>query len=388
MSFLIGGGLLLLIVLAMMVFAVMRSPRAIDNENLQGRLEAELANDVAAGVLPAEDLAAARRDLDASAGSRESVPFRRKRVGPWAWLLIGLVVVAGVVIYWQKGNWRAAIYGDRVAVTHRVDGMLAQLQAHLKADPSDRQGWIVLARAKSEMGDYAAAATAYSHAVKLDHEQNPALLARWGEARMLAEPGHPTARERAIFAAVLKSDPDSIRGLWYGGLLALKAGNRALAVTRWQRLLGQNIPAPMSAFVTSRLHALGAPATAPAPLAATSGPSIALTIKIAPALAKQIKPGETLFVYVRNPAGGPPLAAKRVAVVKFPVTLKLDNADAIMSDHGLASMRGKRVQVGAFLSASGKATPAPGAPAAAKAVTLGPGVQNLALTLSPAAAKP
>ncbi|MGH8273204.1 MAG: tetratricopeptide repeat protein [Gammaproteobacteria bacterium] len=387
MAFLVAAGLLLLLVLAILSWSVVRAPRAERNEDMGGRLEAELADDVAAGVLPAEDFSAAVGDLDTEARHRVQVPHRQ-RAGLWPWLLIALVAAAGIVVYWQTGNWRAAIEGDRAAVTHRVNGMLAQLQSHLKTHPDDRQGWIALGRAKSEMGDYATAAVAYGHAVKLDHEQNPDLLARWGEARVLSDLDHPDAEERAIFAAVLKQDPDNIRGLWYGGLLALDAGKRKLAVARWQRLIGEkDIPKPMATFVTARLHALGASATAAAPQAATGAPKITLTIGIAPKLAAQVKSGATLFVYVRNPSGGPPLAAKRVPATGFPLQLTLGDGDAMIAGHDLSSMTGKPVEIGAFVSASGKAAPTPDALADSQNLNLHAGGQTANLTLSHSAGK-
>ncbi len=380
MAFLIAACLLLLLIVAMLAWGLLRGPRIARNNNLHGSLEAELGEDVAAGVLPAEDLSAAAGDLEVDVGGRDPAP-RGQRSGPWAWLLIVLVVCTGAGLYWLHGNWRAAIHGDRAAVVHRAQGMLEQLQAHLATHPGDRQGWVTLARAKEAMGDYAAAADAYGHAVKLDHEQDPDLLSRWGEAQVLANPGHPTARERAIFAAVLKSDPDNIRGLWYGGLLALEAGDRARAVAHWRHLLGEKIPAPMAAFVKSRLAALGVPATAAKPAAAATAPSIAITVSVPAPLASRIKPGETLFVYARDPAGGPPLAAKRVPITQFPLKVTLANADAMIAGHGLATMLGKPVEIGAFVSANGQAKPQPGAPTATQTLTLRSGSQTLALTL-------
>lgn len=387
MAFLVAAGLLLLVVLAILIYPVVRAPRAERNEDMRGRLEAELADDVAAGVLPAEDFSAAVGDLHTETAHRVQVS-RRQRAGPWVWILIALVATAGVVVYWQTGNWRAAIQGDRAAVTHRVNGMLTQLQSRLKSHPGDKQGWIALGRAKSEMGDYSTAAVAYGHAVELDHEQSPDLLARWGEARVLADPGHSDARDRAIFSAVLKADPNNVRGLWYGGLLALDAGKRKLAVTRWQRLIGEkDIPKPMAAFVTARLHALGASATAAAPEVAAAAPKITLTIKLVSRLAAQVKPGTILFVYVRDSAGGPPLAAKRVPAKQFPLHLTLDDSDAMIAGRNLSSMMGKSVEIGAFVSRSGKATPTPDALSAAQRRSLHAGAQTVSLTLGRSSGK-
>lgn len=255
MSFLLAAGVLLALVLALLVWAALRRPRAEHGDRVAGRLEAELDDDVAAGVLGAEDLSAAAADIDVT-NWHEEKPVAQGKRRLW-WVPLVLVTILGIALYWQIGNWRAGIHGDRAAVVHRAETMLAQLQVHLSSHPKDRSGWIALGRGKSAMGDYAAAAAAYAHAVRLGRARSPELLARWGEAMVLADPEHATDRERRIFSAVLRVDPDNIRGLWYGGLLALRAGDRELAIERWRQLVKQKIPPPMEALVRRRLAALG-----------------------------------------------------------------------------------------------------------------------------------
>ena len=69
----------------------------------------------------------------------------------------------------------------------------------------------------------------------------------------------------------------------------------------------------------------GAPA--PAPAAAPSGPSVNVTLELDPAA--QSRTG-VLYVIARNPAGGPPVAVKRLQGVTFPVTVALSSADSMM----------------------------------------------------------
>lgn len=57
------------------------------------------------------------------------------------------------------------------------------------------------------------------------------------------------------------------------------------------------------------------------------GPSVNVTLELDPSAA-----GKTgvLFVIARNPAGGPPVAVKRLAGVQFPVSVTLSSADSMM----------------------------------------------------------
>jgi len=62
---------------------------------------------------------------------------------------------------------------------------------------------------------------------------------------------------------------------------------------------------------------------APAP----SGPSINVTLELDPSAAGK---SGVLYVMARNPAGGPPVAVKRMQGVSFPITFTLSSADSMM----------------------------------------------------------
>jgi cytochrome c-type biogenesis protein CcmH len=70
----------------------------------------------------------------------------------------------------------------------------------------------------------------------------------------------------------------------------------------------------------------GTPAT-PAPTPAASGPSVRVTLNLDAAANPRTG---VLFVIARNPAGGPPVAAKRVMASSFPMTVELSAADSMM----------------------------------------------------------
>jgi Flp pilus assembly protein TadD len=71
----------------------------------------------------------------------------------------------------------------------------------------------------------------------------------------------------------------------------------------------------------------GTPATPVPSTPAATGPSVRVTLNL-DAAARQ-RTG-VLFVIARNPAGGPPYAAKRVMASSFPMTVELSAADSMM----------------------------------------------------------
>lgn len=365
MGFVIAALLLMLGVLAILTFPWWRPNRIRDDLTLSGEdLAEELNEDVAVGALAAEDLEPAARDLEATvdrtAAATQRVGARRRWGIGLAALL--LVPIAAGVLYWHFGNWRFALQGEHAAIMHRADTMLAQLKAHQREHPGDVQGWINLGQGADALGRFSLAASAYQHAVKLQSKPDPDVLAMWGEALLLAHPNSLTAQERDIFNRVLKLDPDNARGLWYGGLLALNAGDRAEAVADWQRLLQQpHIPSQVAGLIRNHLRMLGVAATAAKPAAAAAGhaTSLSVTVKLAPALKADVKPGETLYVFVRGTGGGPPLAVRRLKVGHFPIRLTLSDSDAMMQGHGLSSASGP-LQVVAHVSSHGDVAPGPG----------------------------
>lgn len=82
------------------------------------------------------------------------------------------------------------------------------------------------------------------------------------------------------------------------------------------------------------------------------GKILAGTVRIAPALAGKIGPGDVLFVFARR-GPGPPLAVKRIANPEFPVSFRLGPEDMVM---GGSQFEGE-VSVIARVKKSGAAGP-------------------------------
>lgn len=82
----------------------------------------------------------------------------------------------------------------------------------------------------------------------------------------------------------------------------------------------------------------GAPAAtaAPAPAAASTPGAVHVTINLDPTANTR---SGVLFVMVRNPGGGPPIAVKRVVTMSFPTIVELTAADSMMGQQLPASFR-------------------------------------------------
>lgn len=360
MVFLIASSLLLIAVIVLFVWAVARKPIKSPDARLHDQLTAELSDDVVIGVLAPEDLEPAKEDLEADPDEEFSKEARKTPLNYKMLAALLLIPLVAGLMYWRVGDWRAAIQGDRAAVIHVARQELVDLRNYLVKHPKDEQGWITLGQTETAFGHYKRAASAYEKAVHLNGEKNPDLLAAWGGALMLSDPGHPTGQEQAIFSAVLKADPTNPRGLWYGGVLAFANGHPHRGAELWKRLLNQPIPSAMGDLIRNKLDQLGySTQDSNEPAANATSPRVTAVIGVSPAAKAKLASGEALFVYVRLPSGGRPLAVKRMVASSFPATTTLTTGDT-MGSLGLEAAAGKTVNVVARLSRSGQAMPMSG----------------------------
>ncbi|HEV2333073.1 MAG TPA: c-type cytochrome biogenesis protein CcmI, partial [Gammaproteobacteria bacterium] len=292
---------------------------------------AELQRDLVVGILAEADYQAALRDLEVElnqpANWLSAASGHRRQTA----LLAGLfVIVAAALLYDYYGSWRSGALGVEQASVPAVEQMVADLAARLHStDGDDLQGWEMLGHAYVIMERYPDAVDAYSHAYKLTGGSQPDVLAGYAEALTLANPGDFMDKALPLFEKTLQLDPKNAQALWYGGLGAYERGDKPLAVQRWQALLAQDPPAQYRAVISKYIVQADGSVAAAAPVAAT-GTVLRLHVTLAPALRRQVRPDETLFVFAlpEGAAGGPPLAVRRFQAGALPLDVALSDQDA------------------------------------------------------------
>lgn len=171
-----------------------------------------------------------------------------------------------------------------------IDSLIARLEARLKEDPSNPEGWRMLAWSFFETGRFAEAAAAYGRAAKLD-PKNADYWSSLGEALVLAGSGDVPADAAAAFDKALALDPKDPRARYFTGVRKDMAGDHRGAIDDWFALLAdtpagapweadvrktiEQVAAKEGIDVTARLAALRPPApTGPAAaLAGIPGPN-------------------------------------------------------------------------------------------------------------------
>ena len=268
-------------------------------------------------------------------------------------LALGLPLAAAG-LYYLKGH-PAALNPANVAAPKTVDELIAQLKEKLAADPGSAGDWVLLGRAYMASSKFDLARDAYAKATELQPDDSD-LSVEYAEALMRSSADH---RFPSIAVAMLENaaekNPQNQRALFFLGMDAMQSNQPGRAAAIWQKLLPLLPPETAAALRKQIVEARIAANLPPLPeVAADTGPTLAITVQIEPTLANLAAPGDTLYVFARNPDGkGPPLAAKRIVIDKLPLNVTLTDADSPMPAGKLSSQA--TVLVMARLSKSGDA---------------------------------
>lgn len=243
-----------------------------------------------------------------------------------------------------------------------IDQAVAELRDHLRQQPDDLQGWMLLAQTEAAMHRNAQARDAYDQALRIGPHNGTAMVG-WAEADSMVRSDHRIeGRALELLEQAVQADPANQRGLWLLGISQFQGDDYAKAAATWRRLLPLLEPgSTVAKAVTEQIavaeaRASGAPAS---DRGSVSGPQLAVQVELAPGLRERLKPGAVLFVYARAESGPPmPLAVARLDAGKLPAHVTLTDAMAMAPQLKLSST--DKVFVGARISASGQATAQPG----------------------------
>lgn len=139
-----------------------------------------------------------------------------------------------------------------------VNSAIAELEAKLKDNPNDAQGWQMLGWALMQTQKFAEAAQAYARATQID----PKKADYWsslGEARVLAGPGDVPADAKSAFDKAVALDPKDPRARYFIAVAQDIAGDHKGAIDGWLALLADTpAGAPWEADVRRLIADVGA----------------------------------------------------------------------------------------------------------------------------------
>ncbi len=291
----------------------------------------------------------------------------------------GGVAAAGAGQTGQPGGGAAS----HQTTAEQIEAMTAKLVARLKEQPDDAEGWAMLGRSYTVLGRHPEALPAYERAVAL-RADDAQLLADYADSLAVKNKRVLAGEPMKWIEKALKIDPRNVKALALAGTNAFDGRDYAGAVRYWEQVVQfgptdsnyvQQVQAGLAEarelgglppVAGKSAGATAAPPTATAPPTPAAQPVVSLsnkqvsgTVSLAPALAKQAGPEDTLFVFARGPDGkGMPLAILRRQVKDLPLQFTLDDSTA-MSPAAKISGVGS-VVVSARISKTGEAFPQAG----------------------------
>lgn len=156
------------------------------------------------------------------------------RTGRFA--LIAAVLAVILVVAWRYRPVTVVTPPPEPATEHPIAPMIAGLEAKLKANPRDVEGWRMLGQSLFALGRYGEASKAMAHATALAPESAEDWSAL-GEALVYAHRDGVDADAAHAFERAVSIDPKDARARYFLGVRKDLAGDHKGAVDDWIALL-------------------------------------------------------------------------------------------------------------------------------------------------------
>lgn len=247
------------------------------------------------------------------------------------------------------------------------------LRTALQTEPDNLADWTMLGRLGMVLNNTEIASQAFEHALQLAPND---LALKQDYAEVLTRSSDPQDNRQAslLLQSLLKADPHNLRTL---SLLAFNAYGQQQydqAIDAWQTLLAL-LPAD------DKRHAMIARNIEKARSeAGQQSRQLALTVTLTPEAEKMLPPDGVLYISVSDGDSPVPVAVKRMPLSHFPLTLTLDDSNAMMPDRLLSAQH--QVAVRVRVSRDGSANPQPGDWLGLSAVTPWDGHQSIAVEIN------
>jgi cytochrome c-type biogenesis protein CcmH len=235
-----------------------------------------------------------------------------------------------------------------------VEKMVAQFEAKMEQDPTNLQGWVMLARSYRILGRNAEAAKAYERAGNFI-DSDPQLLADYADVLASNANGSFAGKPLKLINQALKLDPNNLMALWLSGTASYAAGNYKAAEQTWEKLAQQLPPGTEDA---RSIEASIADARAKGGLsskASVNTKGISGKIEIAADIKSKVKSGDIVMVIARKPGERMPVAVLKTSVVEFPMSFSLTDALAMNPSAPLSQLSEASIEV--RISKTGMAKP-------------------------------
>lgn len=390
---------LLLAALLLFVAAGWRSERAprIDRDTLnktfyQQRLD-ELEQDEAQGVIAARQPMVLElqqtllTDIPPSASASSRRPLSRWVLLPGALLLVvvslGCYLKTGGLpglIAWQQvqhdyPTLRARLLDPQAKplTLEELARLGLGLRTALQQDGSQLHDWLILGRIGMVLNNRDTAIEAFQRALQLAPNNEEVKLS-YAEVLTRSSDPQDNREAQAMLKAMQQREPTNPRLLSLVAFNAFQQQQYPEAIAAWQTLLTQ-LPAsdPRVAQVQRSIQQAKS-------AAGLQTSQLALRVTLPPGVEKMLPPDGVMYISVSDGVSPVPVAVKKLPLSHFPLSLTLDDSNAMMPQRLLSAQHQVKVRV--RIARDGSATPQPGDWFGESALTPFDGHQHLAVEIS------
>lgn len=318
--------------------------------------------------------------------------IRERAVSRWV-LLPGVLVLilVSLGLYFKTGGFGQVLAWQQV--NHDLPELRAQLmdpqakpltmeqlarlglgiRTSLQNDPRNVSDWLMLGRIGMVLNNAATATQAFRRAMQLAPQDAEVKLS-YADALTRSQDPLDNRQATAMLNEMVKSDGSNLRLLSLLAFNAFSQQRYAEATATWQKML-QLLPAD-----DRRVEAIRRSIEQAKTESGGQTSRLALTVTLAAGAEKQLPAGGVLYISVSDGVAKVPVAVKRVPLSHFPLSIALDDSDAMMPERLLSAQH--QVQVRVRISRDGSANPQTGDWFGASAVMPFNGQQQLAVEVN------
>ena len=288
----------------------------------------------------------------------------------------GLAQLAGWVSVQQEyPQLRARVMDPKAAPLTMEE--LARLQLGLRTslqdDPQNLNDWTMLGRLGMVLNNATNASQAFERALQLA-PNNLELQQDYAEVLTRSSDPQDNRQANVMLKDLLKRDHSNVRTLSWLAFNAFEQQQYDQAIGAWQVML-KLLPAG-----DKRISMIERSIEQAKTDAGQQNSHLALTVSLTAQAEKMLPQGGVLYISVSDGVSPVPVAVKRLPLSHFPLSLTLDDSNAMMPDRLLSAQH--QVQVRVRISRDGSANPQSGDWFGLSAISPWDGHQQLAVEIN------
>jgi cytochrome c-type biogenesis protein CcmH len=238
-----------------------------------------------------------------------------------------------------------------------ADEAIAMLQSELALNPTNAEGWYVLATTLMNLSRYDEAVSAFQgtlNALPSDAPQYANVMGQYAQSLYFVH-GEVNDEVRQQIDLTLERDPLEVTALGLQGIDAFTQKQYTQAIDVWRKALQHASPEAAGSLKNGLRQAVQELELAGEPvpdIPELIEKSVVVSVSIDPELAKALAPDLPVFIFARPVGQRMPLAAMRVTVSDLPLEVTLTDDQAMTPTAKLSSQA--EVEVAARIAKSGQ----------------------------------